>query len=59
MQVGRKAHARFAESIQSFLRAAFGTAMLSELQMFRVVALLRLLSNYVSISSVLLLSYVT
>ena len=59
MQVGRKAHARFAEAIQSFFRAAFGTAMLSELQMFRVVALLRLLSNYVSIRSVLLLYYLT
>ena len=44
MQVGMKAHARFAEYIQSFFRAAFGTAMLSELQMFRVVALLRLLT---------------
>ena len=47
------------QKIFSFFRAAFGTAMLSELQMFRVVALLRLLSNYVSIRSVLLLYYVT
>lgn len=59
MQVGRKAHARFAESIQSFVRAAFGTAMLSELQMFRVVALWRLLSAYVFIRSDFLLCYIT